>query len=537
MIPWLSFDLKRFGIDFRTTEARYHRIPTDSDILEHGISDDIITRPTRSKWSQQTLRLEWLWYLAPWFLSAAFGKTERRLPKKSSTSYLNGIRGVACLIVFSNHVTDRFYGSNYQRPYGAIPAEENHAITQLPILRMIYAGTAMVCIFFVLSGFVLAYSPLRKINAPSQFSGHDLNIGLCSAILRRAIRLFTPMVIVIILTCFVTWIYPSFTPGNWRQGDPTFLQHAWRYIQITMPLFNPFVWEPYTPLSFEHCWSIAAEYRGSMVVFLTCTATSRLTTRARKLVVGSLALWSLYLGRSDIFCFLSGMVLAELRYFSLTDDFPLTKRMNIPRHVSYLLAAFLLVFSLLLLSWPAAGDSGAEPFKSLAKLTPERYLGSVLSTTFFWGSVGAVGLMIAVENLPPVQWLFSTAPLLYLGEISFSFYLLHWVVFLWPGMEMMLFFMIDLRWSRDFSCYVMVFTILPLLVACSDYYWRCVDQKCVEVAKSVVNWLGVHKSDAPKVMVHTKADAHVVVEDFTFPLVVSEPLSEPKHTDLLSDES
>jgi peptidoglycan/LPS O-acetylase OafA/YrhL len=524
MALWFPFDLKRLGINFWTTEPRYHRIPSESTFLEQGIHDDIGTTPLQSKWYQRTPRLEWLWCMAPWFLASAFGKTDRQLPKKSSTSYLNGIRGVACLIVFSDHVTDRYYNSRFKPPYGANPAEQNHAISQLPILHIIYAGTPMVCIFFVLSGFVLAYSPLRKVNAPSQLSDRELNTGLCSSILRRAIRLFMPLVILAILTCFVTWIYPTFRPGDWRRDDPSFLQHAWRFVEITMPLFNPFSWELYQPLSFEHCWSIAAEYRGSMVIFLVCIATSRLTTRARKVVVSCLALWAMYLGRSDIFCFLSGMVLAELRFFPLTQDIPFMKEANIYRHVSYSLATCLLLFSLLLLGWPDTGDAGVEPFKSLVTLTPAIYMVNTTQETFFWGSVGAVGFMIAVENLPPVQWLFSTVPLLYLGEISFSFYLLHWMAFLWPGMEMMRYFMLALGWTWNFSFYCMVFTILALLVVCSDYYWRGVDQKCVEMGKVVVNWLGVHESDAPKVTVNVKADPHVVMEDCTVPIVDPEPV-------------
>lgn len=61
-----------------------------------------------------------------------------------------------------------YYTEFTSNPYGAEPAASNHGFSQLPVIRIIYAGKGMVAIFFVLSGFVLAYSPLRKITSMSE---------------------------------------------------------------------------------------------------------------------------------------------------------------------------------------------------------------------------------------------------------------------------------------------------------------------------------------------------------------------------------
>ncbi|KAI0137443.1 acyltransferase 3 [Xylariales sp. AK1849] len=405
---------------------------------------------------------------------------------------MNGIRGIACLVVFNCHVTGFYYAAS-GIAYGTSPADENHMITQLPIVNIIYGGKGMVCIFFVLSGFVLAYSPLRKITAASPSSMEDLVSGLCSSLIRRGIRLFAPMIVLAFLTSLVTWHYPTFFPGHWRDGNPTYPQHLWRYAQAALTLMNPFSWNAYQPVSFNHCWTLGLEYRGSMVIFLLCVMTSRLTTRCRKLAIGLIALWAFYNGRWGVFCFLSGMFLAELRYCPLASDFSMTT-LRIPRYVRPTMATVLLIPSLLLLGWPEKGSDQSEPFKTIYKLTPAMWSGGGEPTTLFWTSVGALGFLTAMENLPPAQWLFSTRPILYLGEISYSLYLIHWMIYLWLGVEMMGYFTATLGWSKLVGFYIMYFLTLALLLVASDYYWRVVDENCVRMGKVLVDRLGVHKS-------------------------------------------
>jgi peptidoglycan/LPS O-acetylase OafA/YrhL len=409
------------------------------------------------------------------------------------------------MIVYTQHISGHYYRDFISNPYGAEPAESNHGISQLPIVRVIYAGKGMVAIFFVLSGFVLTYSPLRKIANPSRTSTDELITGLCSSILRRGVRLFAPMIVLAVMSCLMTWHYPAFYPGNWRESNPTFLQHMWRYVQITLPVFNPFRWDIYHPLSFNQCWTLAVEYRGSMVVFLMCVATARLTTRARKLVVLSSALWALHWGRGDMFTFLSGMFLAELRYCPLSEDFTFMGKCRIPWRVTYALSTCLLLLSLLIIGWPENGDVGVEPFKTLAQFIPNAWRVNNEWITFFWSYVGAAGLLTAVENLPPAQWLLSTTPILYLGEISYAFYLLHWMAFLWPGWNMMVYFVNVLQWPHDLSFYIMFVLTLALLIVVADYFWRTVDEGCVRMGKTFVEWLGVHNSPSPVDGLHHNA--------------------------------
>ncbi|KAI4592927.1 hypothetical protein KJ359_010375 [Pestalotiopsis sp. 9143b] len=166
----------------------------------------------------------------------------------------------------------------------------------------------------------------------------------------------------------------------------------------------------------------------------------------------------------------------------------------VPRSVTYTLSICALLLSLMLMGWPENGPKDVEPFQTFLQLTPSAWKASTETVTFFWSYASAPVLLAAVENLPPVQWLVSTAPILYLGEISFAFYLLHWMGFLWPGWEMMIRMVNVQHWPMDPSFYLMYFTILGMLIVAADYFWRLVDDKCVKLGKALVDWLGIHKS-------------------------------------------
>ena len=85
-------------------------------------------------------------------------------PRIHPTSYLDGLRGLASLIVFVHH-----YTCEYVYPYVAYYGVSNERVpsspVQLPFVRVIYAGRPMVHIFFVISGFVLSKKPLELARA------------------------------------------------------------------------------------------------------------------------------------------------------------------------------------------------------------------------------------------------------------------------------------------------------------------------------------------------------------------------------------
>lgn len=477
-------------------------------------------KPSRIQF--QLPRIQWsrmAWSMLPWVITAPLGKTERRLPKVTSTSYLNGLRGVACVVVYNYHVTI-LWNPNLKGTLGLVP-----------FANFVLAGHGATMIFFVLSGFVLAYSPLSKISSSSEGGSSDavvdsaLLTSLWSSTVRRGFRLFTPLVGLALLLALVTFFTPVYGPSpglEWAQATPqtlgTFLHHLYSYATMVSFLMDPFTWSTVQPASLEHAWTLPFEYRGSLVVFLLCVACARLTPRCRKVFLVAFALWALHWIRWDVFCFTAGMFLAELRFQPLfpsssssstttssagpkpeplprstTADDDLTPRERrwdrftraFPLRPAIGLVA--LGPAVVVCAWPDAG-AVVEPYATLhAAFTPGHYGGADID--FLWASVGAVAVLASLEALPPLQWLLSTPPFRYLGEISFSFYLLHLLLINATSAHTLIFLTHTCGWEYGSAFALMWFVTAAATVLAADLFWRGVDETSVRLSRKISDWL------------------------------------------------
>lgn len=455
------------------------------------------------------------WSLVPWVITAPLGKTERKLPKVTSTSYLNGLRGVACLIVYNYHVMISF-----------------HPLLKAQLGSMLFAnvtvaGHGATMVFFVLSGFVLAYSPLSKISSP-ETADSALLTSLWSSVIRRGLRLFSPLVVLAAILASITFFTDLYgeKPGLPWANDGTFsgfFNHLNTYATNVSYLLDPFTWNIMQLPTLEHCWTLPFEYRGSFVVFLLCLACARLSPRCRKLVIIAFALWALHWIRWDVFCFTAGMFLAELRFQPLlplsvafssspspTSTAPRQERLPIatetvpepdatPRRPwarlakavprRHLLAFLALIPSVVVCAWPDGAEEGTlQPYATIhAIFTPSHYVGTDID--FLYASVGALMVLASLEALPPAQWLLSTAPFRYFGEISFSFYLLHYGLLNVVSTHTLIFLNTTCGWDIG-SAFALTWVLTAAVcLFASDLFWRGVDETSVRLSRRITDWL------------------------------------------------
>jgi hypothetical protein len=88
--------------------------------------------------------------LIPSFLACPSPKTETTI---RPTAWLDGLRGWASLIVFSFHFIHAYH-KWHSLGYGF---EDNWLLVELPFIRLFYSGEAMVYVFFIVSGYSLAW--------------------------------------------------------------------------------------------------------------------------------------------------------------------------------------------------------------------------------------------------------------------------------------------------------------------------------------------------------------------------------------------
>ncbi|OAA68226.1 hard surface induced protein [Niveomyces insectorum RCEF 264] len=242
------------------------------------------------------------------------------------TAYLDGLRGVASAVVFVCHYTEQRH--DYFTPtYGLNDAFDGSrsAFLQLPYVRLVYSGRPMVHIFFVISGFVLAYRPLQLLHASSGGHGQDEGGGggdtaalgrvcgaLASSTFRRPIRLLLPCVVSTLAVAALTqtgWFVFSFTPPAEASVAAELRHWCGNFVHA---IAWPWAWDhDLRPHYDVHLWTIPIELAHSLLLFLVLLALVRLRTRLRRALNALLVVYCMAVGKWAASEFLAGLFLAE----------------------------------------------------------------------------------------------------------------------------------------------------------------------------------------------------------------------------------
>ncbi|KAE9370605.1 hypothetical protein N431DRAFT_426969 [Stipitochalara longipes BDJ] len=414
------------------------------------------------------------------------------------TSYLDGLRGVASFIVFMGHYTEENLGW-YTEPYGLYEDGAKSSPLQLPFVRVLYSARPMVHIFFIISGYVLSYKPLKQIHA-QQFSA--LTTTLSSSVFRRALRLFLPSFV----TLFIMAVALYCGLSDSRYAEPHFslysqLIHVWniclRLLSASWAINDiDYPQPPYNPA----LWTIPIEFAQSLLLFVVILGLSRCITNVRLLLLAGISGFCFYSGELYTVEFLGGMFIAEV---TILQDGPLTSPSAsptiLPKYTieekskaecgstikKKLIQAFWIaniVSGLFIASWTNSHVEEVWGLRFLNAHTPEPYEGQRV-----WFCLGAFQIVAAFTQLKGLQNLFTTPVAIYLGNISYALYLTHnlCLTILEPRGVPWLdhFFGKATFWGRHLSWLGGLALFLPIIICVADLFWRVVDNPSVKFAK------------------------------------------------------
>lgn len=461
------------------------------------------------------MSLRWTALLLPSFLRD-WKKPESSWPPssggKQALTALNGLRGVACLIVFNYHLLF-VWTHNVDASWGTIinmeglgevesskwQDKDQKSLFQLPFVRLLYAGPAMVIVFFVISGYVLSHKPVKQIRS-GKFA--ELQHTLSSSVFRRGIRLFGPTIVGTFITMLFTHAgYFEATKGvrtdsvtfkGCNEEHPvlfsTFHEQVWDWVcSMGVLISNAWDWNLYFNNYDPHLWTIPLEFRSSMVLFLSLLALSRLRPIPRLTVMFVfMSLCLAYWAHWEVFLFLAGAMFAELDIISgmFTESSLLENDMSQkPRSLSYAWIAVMLA-GLFFSSCPTVQPENAPGYMYLATFIPEPYSWQ-RGRPFL--AIGGCLIVWSFMHLPSVQRIFTMAVPQYLGQISYAFYIVHGPILHGFGYNFLLY-----CWSwtgRETALgfgsglVLAVIVILPLAIWAADLFWRAVDTSFVELGK------------------------------------------------------
>ncbi|KAJ9608515.1 hypothetical protein H2200_007503 [Cladophialophora chaetospira] len=472
----------------------------------------------------------------PQYVRSRYYNEPASKPKQFSTSYLNGLRGITSIKVFTFHYVFAYTDICFQ-PWGT--NDRHHYILELPIIRYFYAGFT-AHLFFGIAGYLTSFRLFQLLDQNDQTSQSKVLKTVSGALFRRALRLYLPVLIVTLM--FAHYIHFGFYetnrhfimdrglfPGEWNEPKPDAfpsyyvqLRYWMREMWDLTNIFDPGAVYPYHD---QHLWSILAELKGSLCTYMVLMGTAQcqkyFRLAALLLMTYVFFLWNHW----EVWVYILGAVVAQVDL--LLTERAMEKKLTLnpdrqlppspphspkpdhkpppPKWTEYLQTppegwfhVFMRTFGFLVafyfLSYPIDGWRDYAPgYMTLNKLIPawmdrkDKFYPNI--------GTGLLILLLARSNPTTSKWrrILNSDVAQYMGKISFALYLVHGPILHIMG------YMIPHRiwWSfgtqrGDTSDFTWALTIfigwaisLTLSLWAADVWTREVESRCVKLVKKL----------------------------------------------------
>jgi peptidoglycan/LPS O-acetylase OafA/YrhL len=463
----------------------------------------------------KVLSFRWgVWLLLPSFINTWLYSDRLTPSPPSSASALQGLRGVAAVIVFHTHLL-RSFSSFVDYGYGVDKISDlglaNLWFHQLPFLRLAYSGGAMVEIFFLVSGYTQSLQALRLIEKSKAGSSHR---RLASAILSRIIRLVVPTFVAGVMVTIAVWLglyeWGSSYRNTWFEGpgvglpkESSLFMALWAMCRSFYGLLRIWDWEEYIPAFNPYMWTIGVELRCSIALQLTLAGVGLVHRSVRVPITMGLMVCSHLYGRWEFVCYLSGLLLANICLIREVNVPVIGKNIlslpqtNSPRTVSprrehlnvRILYTVIFLIGLYLLSFPKEDGHLTPGYRILSSFTPSNW-----KLYRFWNNWGAFLVIFSLTNDRFLAHPFHHPILQYLGTISYAIYLVHRLV-----LHAVAYVFIPLMWlamgkESIFSCVVSFelatcVVVVPSLIWVADIFHRAIDVPCGSLCFRIKRWV------------------------------------------------
>jgi peptidoglycan/LPS O-acetylase OafA/YrhL len=373
-------------------------------------------------------------------------------------TYLDGLRGIAAVNVMIMHfffvlAPAMIYGNRMPERLGNL--EQFFSSTPMGLIG---AGNFSVCIFFVLSGYVLTHK---------YFKTKDKNIIISGAV-RRYIRLFVPVFATIMLSFLLSsaGLFHYYLEAVTVSGNNNYANY-WTFTPSIVDAFKSAVWgtffagdDTYNPV----LWTMTIEFYGSMLVFGMAYMFGSQRTRWTFYLAAAVLLFNSY-----YLAFMIGMGFADI----FNSKKPIFKTGN------KAILSIILIFGLFL---------GSYPVGTVASDSLYGFLNNGLFATpkLTYHITGAGMIMYVLLNNRSLQNIFSSSVPVFLGKISYSLYLVHFLVIctFTCALFLVLYPVLPYGAAVLVSCISSLLLIIPL----SYLFYRYVDTMGVKLSKNFYNW-------------------------------------------------
>lgn len=380
---------------------------------------------------------------------------------------LEGLRGLACLVVAIGHfafVFSPILAAQFSPIPGATILYTLEHLLTYPPFSLLYSAEAAVCVFFVMSGYVLTAKYWKTGDVV------ELQKGASKRYVRLVIPAFASVMLAWALwktgAIITTEAGPIGVAGwvpSWYVGPYPFFGSVFNGL-IGAPLFA------HTTLN-SPLWTIQVELIGSVLLFAMIAAFGRNPFW--------LCAWFLFF--ADVLGYYLPNVLFYFVFFVGYLLHPARDWLRSHQAVSLALAAVGLVCLAFNLN-PAFDWMREIKLPNLQPYGPDFNA----NVRLFWNSIGAVLLVAGVIGSKPLDAILSLRIPVFLGKISFSLYVIHMPLVMSVGLRASRF------WQEQGASYgtaaILAFlTYIFTAIALATLFYRWVDLPAIKLAGRIAD--------------------------------------------------
>ncbi|ASN68112.1 hypothetical protein 8F11_77 [uncultured Caudovirales phage] len=369
--------------------------------------------------------------------------------------YLEGVRGIAAFMVLLSHFIQVFYPALLSSEQSLVHNAIESKVPQTP-LNLFYNGNFAVCIFFVLSGYVLSYRFIKK---------KDKTILVESAT-KRYFRLVLPVAVSVVFAYIILRLdlfYYGYMPGFTNATMPDFYAMEPSIFHALKEAFYGTFFE--NEFSYNAVlWTMYYELLGSFIVFSFLALLGNLRNRYIFYIILLVMFWNTY-----FIAFVLGMLLCDA--FNSLDE----KIINM----------FKSKISIILFSTTGI-YLGSFPYVNYKDTIYEIIVVPELNVNYFMMShiIGAFFILLVLLSSEILQKIFSLKVFRFLGDISFSLYLTHFIII--NSLSSYIFIkLIKEGLSYNISFLITFITSLLVIFILSYLLYKYVDSKSVIFSKKI----------------------------------------------------
>ncbi len=392
--------------------------------------------------------------------------------ERNKTSYLDGLRGLAALGVLICHFLAVFYPASANGS-----SEISHFFLDIVMFNspfsFLYNGQFAVCIFFVLSGYVLT---------KSYFDEGDEKI-LIKRLIARYPRLLIPAAISIVLVYLLlkfnlyeikelALLTSAEKIVNYQQFFifPNTFKYLFKNIFFTTWLDEPELNKMFNLV----LWTMPIEFKGSLLVLTTAFLVSHI--KYKKLVILMIAgLFILVIKPYGIYyaAFFLGLLLASCRIKA-------TRQSN-----------YWVIPGIAVSLYFGGYNPDSQAYFFMSKIS-HTSLAHFTNPAILYYVIAATILIFIILNSTSIQKFLETPIILYFGYISFPLYLIHQPLIF--SMCSISFLSTNKAIGYNLSALLALITLLLVTLPVSTFLRKTVDQFAIDVSHQFSNFMLLQSS-------------------------------------------